>query len=78
MPLKILQGALPLDPTNFLKKVRQKLLIVTARSQIKIFEHSEPKKFFVHFFSKKWAGFLRAVALKSGGSGRNSPTRQDF
>ena len=30
LPLKIPQGALPLDPTNFLKKVRQKLLIVIA------------------------------------------------
>ncbi len=32
MPFKIPQGALPLAPTNFLKKVRQKLLIVTAIS----------------------------------------------
>ena len=29
-------------------------------------ERSEPEKFFVHFFSKKWAGFLRAAALKQG------------
>ena len=54
-PLKSRQGdVVPLPPTRFLEKAGQKLLRVTAETLRINPEHSEPEKFFVHFFSKKW------------------------
>ena len=72
-PLKIPSGALPLDPTNFLKKVRQKLFWLTSFGMISQVWAVKLKSFLSTFFKKVGrivkgatldAGFLRATALK--------------
>ena len=64
LPLKIPQGALPLDPTNFLKKVRQKLLSVIADSLIIIPNEVSQKSFLSTFFQKSGRDFQGRQPLK--------------
>ncbi len=69
-------GALPLNPTNFLKKVRQKLFWLTSFGMISQVSAVTIRSF-LSTFGGKVGGIVKGATLDAGFS-RVQPLKQDF